>query len=129
MLAVVDGGSHITLLTKKEARALGILHLVGRRRVLIRGIGKAAVYAFGGNSVEFLMWCHCSECHGKLLPRMHDAVYIWEVQDAEESLVAPHGFRDLWQVQGKGESFFFDADGHRFHLNYRDSLYDVAVNG
>ena len=90
LVAVVDGGSHLTLLTKKEARALGILHLVGTRRVLIRGIGKAAVYAFGGNSVEFLMKCHCSECHGKLLPRMHDAVYIWEDESAEESLIAPH---------------------------------------
>ena len=120
LVAVVDGGSHLTLLTKKEARALGILHLVGTRRVLIRGIGKAAVYAFGGNSVEFLMKCHCSECHGKLLPRMHDAVYIWEDESAEESLIAPHGFRDLWQIQGRGESFFFDEEGHRFHLNYRD---------
>ena len=120
LVAVVDGGSHLTLLTKREARALGILHLVGTRRVLIRGIGKAAVYAFGGNSVEFLMKCHCSECHGKLLPRMHDAVYIWDDEEAEESLIAPHGFRDLWQVQGQGESFFFDSEGHRFHLNYRD---------
>ena len=120
LVAVVDGGSHLTLLTKQEARALGILHLVGTRRVLIRGIGKAAVYAFGGNSVEFLMKCHCPECRGKLLPRMHDAVYIWEDEGAEESLIAPHGFRDLWQIQGRGESFFFDEEGHRFHHNYRD---------
>lgn len=41
--AVVDGGSHFTFTIRQQARKLKIMHLVGRRRVLIRGIGKYAV--------------------------------------------------------------------------------------
>ena len=63
--AIVDGGATQTFLTEQMAKDLGILELVGDRRVQVKGVGAKMEWARGGNSVELLMRCRCSSCGDK----------------------------------------------------------------
>ena len=55
--AIVDGGATHTFITEEKARELGILELVGDRRVRVKGVGAKMEWARGGNSVELLLRC------------------------------------------------------------------------
>ena len=109
--AIVDGGATQTFLTEQMAKDLGILELVGDRRVQVKGVGAKMEWARGGNSVELLMRCRCSSCGDKWIPRLHHSVYIWEGDGMTENLISPHGFGDMWHVTGPGESWFYDDQG------------------